>query len=67
MDLGVAAIFIPIGLVVIIFNRPLVRSARKNMSRFLPWYESDRDFRIESILFGIIFIIMGLFGSFNLL
>ena len=67
MDLGVAAILIPIGFLFIIFNKSLGRSVSNNLSKVLPWDVSDKDFRIEYILVGIVFIVMGLLGSFRLL
>jgi len=67
VDLGVAAILIPIGFLFIIFNKSLGRSVSNNLSKVLPWDVSDKDFRIEYILVGIVFIVMGLLGSFRLL
>ena len=67
MDITVAAITIPVGLLFIIFNKPLAHRASRNLSRVLPWDVDAKSFRIEYILVGVVFIIIGLLASLGLL
>ncbi len=67
MNISVAVILILVGLLFIIFSRPLARSARNNLGKVLPWDVSSKDFHIEYILTGIVFIVMGLLGAFHVL
>ena len=64
MDYIAAAIFLALGLPLIIFSKPLARSARNNS-----WFKgtSERDYRTEYLLAGVAIIVVGLLGSCHII